>query len=133
MQETVEIAAPPDEIWAVLEDVERWPTWTASMRSVRIVGGGPLAVGSVIEVRQPRLPKAIWTITELAPGRSFSWTSRSPGLVSVGGHRVDGSGTVLLTFAQTGPLGSVLGLLMTPLIRSYVRTEAAGLKARCEA
>lgn len=74
----------------------------------------------------------LWTVTELTPGRSFAWTSRASGLVSVGDHRVDAPGTAQLTFSQTGPLGSVLGLLMTPLIRSYVRTEAASLKARCE-
>jgi hypothetical protein len=89
----------------------------------------------VVEVKQPRLPRAVWEVSELTPGRSFSWTSTSPGLRSVGEHRIAPSAagsTVLLGFGQSGLLGSVAGLLMAPLIRSYVRTEAAGLKSRCE-
>ena len=136
VERTVEIAAPPEAVWEVLGDVERWPTWTASMQSVRILGGGPLGLGSVVEVKQPRLPKALWNVSEFTPGRSFSWTASGPGVRSVGEHRVTPSGTgstVLLGFAQAGPLGALAGLLLGRLIRSYVDREATGLKTRCEA
>jgi hypothetical protein len=74
-------------------------------------------------------------VRELTSGRSFSWTATGPGVRSVGEHIVAPSGpgsTVTLSFTQAGPVGSVLSVLMAPLIRRYVRTEAAGLKARCE-
>lgn len=132
----MEIAAPPEAVWEVLSDVGRWPTWTASMQSVRILGGGPLGLGSVVEVKQPRLPKALWTVSEFTAGRSFSWTASGPGVRSVGEHRVTPSGagsTVLLSFAQAGPLGAFAGILLGRLIRSYVDIEATGLKTRCAA
>ena len=135
VEEIVEIAAPPDEVWAVLADVENWPSWTASTRSVRLTRPGPLGVGSTVEIKQPRLPKILWTITEFDPGRSFTWTARTPGVHSTGEHAITPTATgstVRLTFAQTGRLGSLLALPMAPLIRSYVHTEATGLKTRCE-
>jgi uncharacterized protein YndB with AHSA1/START domain len=135
VEEIVEIAAPPEKVWAVVEDVEKWPSWTPTMRSVRPTRPGPLGVGSTLEVEQPRLPKATWTVSELVPGRSFTWVTRGPGVRSIGEHEITPSATgssVRLTFTQTGPLGSLLALPMGPLIRSYVRQEAAGLKSRCE-
>ena len=135
VEETVDIAAGPQEVWAVLADVERWPIWTASVSAVRLLTPAPLAVGSRVEVRQPRLPQAVWTVSALTPGRSFSWESTGPGVRSIGDHEIVPAGTgsrATLRFTQTGPMSPVVGTLMSGLIRRYVRTEAAGLKVRCE-
>jgi uncharacterized membrane protein len=135
VEETVDVAADPDAVWAVLVDVERWPTWTASTSAVRLLDPTPLALGSRVEVRQPRLPHAVWTVSALVPGRSFSWESTGPGVRSIGDHEITPTPAgcrVTLRFTQGGPLGGLVGVLMSGLIRRYVRTEAAGLKARCE-
>lgn len=134
VEEKVDIAAPPAAVWAVLVDLERWPEWTASMRAVRLLTPPPLAVGSQVEVRQPRLPKAVWQVSELTPGRSFSWTVHRLGVRSVGDHVITptaSGSSVTVRFTQGGQLGAASALLLAPLIRRYVRTEAAGLRARC--
>jgi uncharacterized protein YndB with AHSA1/START domain len=133
--ETVEIAAPPERVWQVLTDVEAWPTWTDSVRAARLLDGAPLAEGSRVELRQPRLPTTVWVVTELVDGSSFSWSARGPGVVSVADHRLepgDGGTRVRLEFSQQGPLGTALGVVAGGLVRRYVGMEAAGLKRRCE-
>ncbi len=125
------MAAPADEVWACLVDVERWPTWTRSMRKVTLLGDGPLAVGSRVRIKQPRLVPVVWHVTELDPGRAFSWTSSTPGQTAVASHAVRpmGAGTseLALTFDQSGALSPFLGLALGGLTRRYVRMEAEGL------
>jgi uncharacterized protein YndB with AHSA1/START domain len=132
----VEIAATREAIWPVLTDVENWPQWTSSMLAVRRLDGGPFAVGAKVRIRQPRLPEAVWEVTELVEPSYFRWRATAPGVTTVADHRLtaraDGTTTLTLTIRQSGPLGAVLGLLMSSLTRRYVRTEAHGLKRRCE-
>ena len=133
--ETVFIDAPADRVWSVLVDVAEWPTWTSSVRSVRPLSPGPLAVGTRVQLHQPRLPKATWVVTELVDLASFSWTSRTPGLRSVGDHQLTdlgGSTRVTLRLRQTGWLSGLARILYGRLAAGYVSTEAAGLKRRCE-
>lgn len=129
------IPAPADRVWAILSDVERWPTWTASMTSVEL--DGPLAAGAMAKIRQPRLPPTSWTVTEVVPGRSFTWHSAAPGSRATGWHEVTptGEGTceVRLALEQAGPLGSLVGLLYRGLTKRYIQMEADGLAATATA
>ncbi len=137
IERVIEIAAPPERVWAAMSDVERWPEWTASVTSVERLDGGPFGVGSRARVRQPRFPAAVWTVTALEPGRSFAWQSPAPGLLSVGVHTVDPVGDsaarVTLSLTWSGPLAPAMRLLVGRLSRRYVAMEAQGLKRRCEA
>ena len=85
----VEISAPPDRVWAVMSDIEAWPEWTPTVTRVELLDPGPLAVGQRARVLQPRLPAALWRITALEPGRSFTWVTRSPGVVVTARHSVE--------------------------------------------
>ena len=128
---TFPVPAPAERVWAILSDVEHWPSWTASVTEV--VLDGPLAVGAVANIRQPKLPRTAWTVTEVVPGRSFTWESKAPGSRAVGEHEIsptgDGSCEVRLRLAQRGPVGSVVGLLYRGLTKRYVQMEADGLAA----
>ncbi|MGS2614463.1 SRPBCC family protein [Micromonospora sp. LZ34] len=131
-----EVAAEAGLVWAVLVDVERWPEWTASVRRARRLEPGPLAVGATVRLEQPKLRPAVWRVTELTEGLSFTWVSTAPGVRSRAEHRLvplPGGRTGLeLTVQQSGPLAWPVGWLYGDLTRRYLRLEADGLRRRCE-
>ena len=132
----VSINAPPQRVFAVLCDVERWPEWTRTMTSVQRLDRGPFAVGSSARIVQPKLRPAVWRVTELDENHGFTWVARSPGVRMRAGHLVDASGDgsrVALSFEVSGFLSLMVSRLYRGLIQEYVTTEAQGLKLRCEA
>ena len=136
-ENTVEIAATLGDVWAVLLDVERWPEWTSSMSEVERLDSGPLALGSRVRIRQPRLPPAVWRVTRLDPAQGFTWKAVAPGVTTVGDHRLTsadpGRVAVTLGIRRTGPLAPLVDRVFRNLTRRYVTMEAEGLKRRCEA
>jgi len=130
----VNIDAPPEQVFAVLCDVERWPEWTPTMTKVQRLDQGPFTVGSTAEVRQPKLRPAVWTVTELEI-RNFTWATSALGLRMRAGHAVERQGTgsrVELSFRISGFLGPVIARLYGGLIEEYVTTESRKLKQRVE-
>lgn len=134
---SVDVSAPAEAVFDTYADVEHWPSWTSSVTSVEKLDPGPLKVGMRARVRQPRLPDAIWQVTELMPGREFTWQARGKGVITTGTHRItpnpDGTVRVTAILEQAGPLGPLVGLLTRRLTNRYLRTEVEGLKAYCEA
>jgi hypothetical protein len=132
-QTTRTIPASAARGWAVLSAVERWPEWIGVYESVRRIDAGPLAVGSVAEVRQRGLRAGAWRVTELTDGRGFTWENQQPGVHTVARHaiaeRPAGRIELLLTLEQTGWLSGLVGLLMGGKVRRYVDAEADALAA----
>jgi uncharacterized protein YndB with AHSA1/START domain len=132
---TTDIAAPPERVWEVMSDTDRWHEWTPSVTSVKRLGGGPFVVGSRAVIRQPRFPPALWKITAIEPGRSFTWISVAPGLRVVGQHRVEptiSGSRATLSLSLQGIFGGLFGRMTQDITRRYLAFEANGLKARSE-
>jgi hypothetical protein len=132
---TEAIAAAPATVWAVIRDGERWPEWTPSVTSVRLLDPLPLAVGSRARIRQPGLPPATWRVTELTEGREFTWTTAGPGIHVIAHHSVEpsGSGTqATLSIRFEGFFGPLVGWMTSGKNVRYLVLEAAGLKRRSE-
>jgi uncharacterized membrane protein len=133
---SVEIVASAADVWDIFADVERWPEWTNSVTSLVALDGPDLAIGKRFEIKQPRLPKLVWTVSEVTSGTSWTWEQRSPGGKTVARHEVvptaHGGTIVRQELEQTGPIGGLVGRLMSRTTKRYLDLEGEGLKARAE-
>jgi len=132
----IQIDAPPSAVWEVFSDVERWPEWAASFEEVRGLDGAALDVGRRFAIKQPRLPRLVWEVTDLVPGASWTWRQRSVGATTLGFHELtpigDGATALRQRIEHRGPLGVASGLLVLRQTRRYLALEAEGLKGRAE-
>ena len=69
---SVEINAAPEKAWALVKNVEEWPSWIPSLKKIEKVCEGPLGVGSQVLVvaKSAITVNLLMTITEFVPGRS---------------------------------------------------------------
>jgi uncharacterized membrane protein len=135
-EESVEIDAPIDRVWTTFTDFEKWPSWTASVRAIESIDGGPLRLGMRLRITQPRLPTTTWTVSDVLDGRSWSWEARRLGARTVAEHRLDsvtqGSTRLTQVVRQTGPVGLLAGVIYARLTHRYLAMESSGLKRACE-
>ena len=135
LEVSTSIAAPPERVWQMIVDVERWHEWTVSITSIEKLTPGDLRVGSKARVKQPKLPPTAWTVTSLDPGRSFEWEAKGPGSRTVAWHRAEPEGDgarATLGIDQQGIFFALTGWYFDKLTREYLNTELAGLKRRAE-
>jgi uncharacterized membrane protein len=135
-EDRIEIDAPPQVVWDVFSDVERWPEWTASVTSLTGQDGSALAAGKRFAIKQPGLQKLIWKVAEIEPGTSWTWVHRSPGVLVTARHYVTalpgGRTLVRQELDQRGVLGALVGRLTVKRTKRFLSMEARGLKARSE-
>lgn len=134
-EDTIDIAAPADQVWALTENVEAWPTFSPTMTSIERLDNDPIAVGSRARVKQPAQRPAVWTVTRFEAGRVFAWETKVLGMTMVGAHEIEPSPTGCvnrLVLELTGPTSKVLGVLLGPVMRKSLRRENAAFKVEAE-
>lgn len=132
----IAIDAPLERAWAVMSDLEAWPAWTPTIARVEPRSPGPPAAGSSYRVLQPKLPPAVWTVTDWSPPRGFTWVFRAPGIRTTGDHRLEPKPTgcaLTLRLRNEGPVGLLVAGWYRAITARYVEIEARSLKACCEA
>lgn len=87
MSATIQIDAPPEAVWGVLTDLDRYPEWNPLFREAY----GQVTVGNRITLRSThpangRLMTVKPKITVADPGAELRWVSSLPGIIS-GEHR----------------------------------------------
>ena len=131
---SIEIEAPASVVWDVFTDVERWSEWTASIERIVALDGPGIEVGKRFEIKQPRMPKLVWEVTEVEPGVSWTWRQKAPGSTAFATHEVtaiDAERTIVRQrIDQRGPIGVTVGVLTRRLTRRYLDLEAQGLRSR---
>jgi uncharacterized membrane protein len=133
---SVHIPVPAEHVWSVFTDVERWPDWTQSVTALEPLDGAGIEVGRRFRIKQPHLPTLVWQVTDVDPGRSWTWVAGSAGARTHASHEIrpDGDGAAVVTqhIDQRGPLGVLFGVITRGMTRRYLALEAEGLKATCQ-
>jgi hypothetical protein len=131
-EESVLVDAPPEEVWAVLVDVARYPNWDAGTAV-----DGTLADGGKVTVRAADgSGRAVPVRVALDAPRFMSWTGGLP-LGLFRGHRTfvlapEGAGTRFTMREEfSGPLLGLIWRSMPDLGPSFVQFTH-GLKTRTE-
>ena len=80
-----------------------------------------------------QLKPAVWEVTEVKAGRSFTWVTRHSGLLITGLHQlepIEGGTLATLAVRFSGLLGPLVGWLTRRLNHRYLAFEADGLRKR---
>jgi hypothetical protein len=138
---SIEIAATPDHVWAVLSDLASYPQWHPVFLSVT----GQLAVGGTLTITTTH-PTSGRTITgkvrvrTVEPSRELRWVSKLAGMTiseRVFALNPDAAGTLLVQSQTYRGLGGQRGgrLTLTALTRIQSAFEAINqaIKQQAEA
>lgn len=131
---SIDINTPPDRVFEVMSDTDRWHEWTPSVTSIKRLDAGSFVVGSRAVIRQPKFPPALWTVTGI-DDHSFTWESKAPGVRVIAHHLAEPTPTgarATLSLRYEGFLAKLLGRMTAGITNRYLRMEADGLKARSE-
>jgi uncharacterized membrane protein len=135
IKDTLEIAAPVEEVWALTLDVERWPEMTPTITSVVKTGSGPLAIGSTARIKQPGMRMATWTVTELEPNHRFVWETKLGTVTLSGIHELapgDAGCQNSLSIELSGFGSVLLRAVAGSRLRKTIATENLGFKHAAE-
>jgi uncharacterized membrane protein len=72
-ESSIDINAPAEKVWALVDKLEEWPQWMPSIKKIERLSGGPLTVGSQLSVTAEvsgLTVTLLMTITEFVPQRS---------------------------------------------------------------
>jgi hypothetical protein len=133
----IEIAAPPERVWAVLADFDSYPEWNPFIRRI----SGQATVGSQLQVRlEPPDGRAITmkpSVLKAQPNQEFAWLGRLmlPGIFD-GEHHFElqprNGGTLFVQReAFKGILVPLVGRVLEKTRRGFEQMNAA-LKQRAE-
>jgi uncharacterized protein YndB with AHSA1/START domain len=90
------IAAPPEQVWETLTDLRRIPEWSPEVMHMVPLKPGGLKVGQQY-LGMNRRKAVIWptrsVVTEVDPGRSVVWDTRSSGARWIYELEPEGGGT----------------------------------------
>jgi len=151
VEETIDIAAPPLDVYDTIVDVARWGRFSPECTGATTVhDGGPLRVGSRFTGHNRRGAVRRWTthctVTAAEPGRLFSFGVAGIGLpVATWSYRLQpldgGAGTRLteVWHDTRGPVMRVVGVAVSGVRdrgthnRASMRATLANLKQHLEA
>ena len=135
-EQSIDIDAQQQRVWDVLSDLEAWPQRIETVDAVELLTPPPVAKGTRVRLKQPRLGEGTWEITVWDAPSYFEYRQQSGGVTIVAGHRVvaleEGRSRLTLTLEMRGLLVPVVALFYKGLTNRYMTIEAQGMKRAAE-
>ena len=135
-EQSVDIDAGQQRVWDVLTDLEAWPQRIETVDRVELLTPPPVAVGTRVRLKQPKLGEGTWEVTVWDGPSYFEFRQQSGGVSTVAGHRVaaleNGRSRLTLTIEMRGLLVPVFGRLFKGLTNRYMTIEAQAMKRTAE-
>jgi hypothetical protein len=129
---SIEVAATPADIWAVLTDIAQWPTWNPDVRAASIDG----AVAPGTSFRWKAGPGTITsTFQTVEPPHLLAWTGRTLGICAVHVYRLEGQGDSILVRSEESWSGLPVRLArrsMQKTLQTSIESALRHLKTRVE-
>jgi uncharacterized protein YndB with AHSA1/START domain len=120
-----EIAAPPERVWELVSDIDRWPDWNPDIDSASL--DGPLAPGTTF--RWKAGPGSIVsTLRQVDPPREVGWTGKTMGIAGVHVYRLEPSGTGTRVVSEESWDGFPVRLMRRRMRRTLQRSLDTGLR-----
>jgi uncharacterized protein YndB with AHSA1/START domain len=126
------IAAPSDTVWALLADIDQWPTWNPNISAATLEGG--LEPGTGFHWRSGGTAIAS-TLQEVEPQRRLSWTGRVMGIRAIHTWSLDpqGDGVVVRTEESfEGWMARLMKPMMQKMLDTSLKTWLEHLKQQAE-
>jgi uncharacterized membrane protein len=135
-EKSIDIDAGQQRVWDVLSDLEGWPNHIETVDSVQLLTPAPVTQGSLLRLKQPKLPEGEWLVTVWDAPSYFEYRQESGGVTIDAGHRVEalaeGRSRLTLTLDMRGFLVPVVGLFYKGQTNRYMTLEAEGMKRAAE-
>ncbi|HEY2276944.1 MAG TPA: SRPBCC domain-containing protein [Streptosporangiaceae bacterium] len=141
---SINIAATPEDVWAVVADLANYPQWHPAFQSVT----GPLTVGSTLTIKtaSPTTGNPVTLkvkVLTVEPGTELAWASRLLGITTItrrfllrsadGGTELTQAGTYRGLGGSRGPGGARGALKTVANIRASYMAINEAVKKQAEA
>ena len=130
---SVDVAAPPERVFALWADAAGWPRWDPDLEAASL--DGPFASGTRGTLVPRGAPRTRIALVDVAEPGGFTAVARLPGCRMLFEHRAEPLGTgsrVTHAVRFAGPLAFAFRRLLGPSIRRGLPGTMAGLKAALE-
>ena len=135
-EESIDIDAGQQRVWEVLSDIEAWPRRIETVDVAELLTPAPVAKGSRVRLKQPKLREGTWDITVWDAPSYFEMRQKSGGVTSVASHRVEaleeGRSRLTLSVDLQGWLVPVFGRISKGVTTRYLTSEAEDMKRAAE-
>lgn len=129
----VEVAAPPQRVWALLTEAQKMPQWNSTVTSV----GGTIAAGERLAVRVPSSPRTFTPkVSAFDPPRRMVWRDgAAPMFEGVREYQLLDLGGGRTRFEMTETFSGLMLPMIAPSLPDFApifETYAADLKRAAE-